>query len=272
MTKLITTLAALGAVTAAASAATTITADGSTTVGPLLKALAEDFRKTRGEVEITISESGSGNGAKSLINGMCEVAMLSRPLKDTEFKAAVEKGAQPTAHVIAYDAVVPVVHPSNPVKNLTIAQTKDIFSGKITNWKDVGGADMPIAVISRDANSGTFETFAEMVMKGADVTSNAETAGSNGAVKQRVQTTVGAIGYLGIGYIDRATKALSIEGIAAAQETISTGRYALARPLFIYTNGYPALGTDLHAFVTYHLGKRGQAVVEAVGFVPVTQY
>ena len=250
----------------------TLTLDGSTTVGPLAKALAEDFRKTHDAVEITLSESGSGNGAKSLVNGLCDIAMLSRPLKDTEYKAAVEKGVQPTAHVVAYDAVVLIAHPSNPVKNLTLEQARDLYSGKVKNWKDIGGADLAVVAVSRDTNSGTYETFEGMVMKGEKVAASAETAGSNGAVRQRVQATPGAIGYVGIGYIDKSTKALTVAGVEATNETVTTGRYALSRPLFFYTDGYPALGTELHLFATMHLTKRGQSIVEAVGFVPVTQY
>jgi phosphate transport system substrate-binding protein len=252
--------------------AATITIDGSTTVGPLVKALAEDFRKTHDTTEITLSESGSGNGAKSLVNGLCDIAMLSRPLKDTEFKAAVEKGVLPTAHVLAFVAIVLITHPSNPVKNLTLDQARDIYSGKITNWKEVGGADLAIVAVSRDTNSGTYETFEGMVMKGEKITASAETVGSNGAVRQRVQATDGAIGYVGIGYVDRTTKAQTIAGVEATYETVTTGRYALSRPLFLYTNGYPALGTELHVFVNMYLTKRGQSIVEAVGFVPVTQY
>ncbi|MCL1887518.1 MAG: phosphate ABC transporter substrate-binding protein [Kiritimatiellaeota bacterium] len=250
----------------------TLTIDGSTTVGPLVKALSEDYRKTHDTTEITLSESGSGNGAKSLVNGLCDIAMLSRPLKDTEFKAAVEKGVLPTAHVLAYDAIVLIAHPSNPVKNLTLEQARDIFSGKVTNWKELGGADMAIVAVSRDTNSGTYETFEGMVMKGEKVTANAETVGSNGAVRQRVQATAGAVGYVGIGYVDRSTKALTIANVEATYETVTTGRYALSRPLFLYTDGYPALGTELHTFVNMYLTKRGQAIIEAVGFVPVTQY
>jgi len=252
--------------------ANTITIDGSTTVGPLVKALAEDFKRNNPGVEITVSESGSGNGAKSLVNGMCDIAMLSRPLKDTEFKAAVEKGGQPTAHAIAYDAIVLIVHPSNPVKNLTLQQAQDIYAGKVTNWKDVGGADMRIVAVSRDTNSGTFETFETMIMKGVKVSPTVETAGSNGAVRQRIQSTPGAIGYVGIGYIDRSTKALTVAGVEASNETVTTGRYALSRPLFVYTNGYPALGTELHRFVNSYLTKRGQSIIEDIGFVPVTVY
>ncbi|MCL1887575.1 MAG: phosphate ABC transporter substrate-binding protein [Kiritimatiellaeota bacterium] len=265
-------LFALSTLAAAGAFAGTLTVDGSTTVGPLVKALAEDFKKTSPAVEVTVSESGSGNGAKSLVNAMCDIAMLSRPLKDTEFKAAVEKNILPTAHVLAYDAIVLIVHPSNPVKNLTLDQARDIYSGKIANWKDVGGADMPVVAVSRDTNSGTFETFETMVMKGEKVAAEAEVVGSNGAVRQRVQATNGAVGYVGIGYVDRTTKALTIANVEATYETVTTGRYALSRPLFLYTNGYPALGSELHHFVNLYLTKRGQAIIEAVGFVPVTAY
>ena len=250
----------------------TINIDGSTTVGPLAKAIAEDFKKANPGVEITLSESGSGNGAKSLINGMCDVAMLSRPLKDTEFKAAVENNVLPTMHVIAYDAIVLIAHPANPVKDLTLAQAKSIFDGTVKNWKELGGADLAIVPISRDTNSGTYETFEGMIMKGAKVTADAETAGSNGAVRQRVQTTPGAIGYVGIGYADRTTKALTAAGVEATPATVTTGRYPLSRPLFLCTNGYPALGSEIHRFVTAHLTKRGQSIVEEVGFVPMTSY
>ena len=266
----LTLLFAAAGLTAATAAP--ITVDGSTTVGPLFKAIAEDFQRVYDTVQITVSESGSGNGAKSLINNMCQIAMLSRPLKITEVKAAVERDIEPVAHVIAYDAVVLIAHPSNPVKNLTLDQARGLFNGTITNWKDVGGADMRVALISRDTNSGTFETFAEKVMRGENVVAAAETAGSNGAVRQRVQATPGAVGYVGIGYIDRSTKALAIETVTPSPETVANGRYPLSRPLFLYTNGYPDLGSDLHRLVTFHLTKRGQSIIEAVGFVPLTQY
>ncbi|MDR2850252.1 MAG: PstS family phosphate ABC transporter substrate-binding protein [Verrucomicrobiota bacterium] len=265
--------AVLAALLAASPAlAGQITVDGSTTVGPLVKALAETFRTANTETEITVSESGSGNGAKSLVNGLCHIAMLSRPLKSTEFKAAVERNIEPTPHVLAYDAIVLIVHPSNPVKGLTREQARDIFSGKITNWRAVGGADAAIIVISRDSNSGTFETFEQLVMNKELISAKTETAGSNGAVRQRVQNTPNALGYVGIGYVDRTTKALAIDGTAPSAETVKEGLYALSRPLFVYTNGYPALGSELHRFISFYLSKRGQSIIEEVGFVPVTQY
>ena len=138
--------------------------DGSTTVGPIAKAFAEYYMSVNPDVNVTVSESGSGNGAKSLINGVCDIANLSRFMKDKEFAAAVEKGINPVAHVVAMDGLPILVHPANSVANLTVDQVRNIYQGKITNWKDVGGVNGEIVVISRDTNSGTYETFHKLVM------------------------------------------------------------------------------------------------------------
>ncbi len=249
-----------------------IKVDGSTTVGPIFKAIAETYMKENPEVRVTVSESGSGNGAKSLINKACEIAMLSRPLKIGETKAALEKNIQPFATPIAYDAVVMITHPSNPVKNLSVEQVRGIYAGTIKNWKEVGGADMPILVITRDANSGTAETFTHLVMGETRISSAAEVVGSNGAARQRIQTAKGAIAYIGIGYIDRTIKPLQIESAPPEATAILTGAYKLSRPLFIYTADYPTLGSHLFRLCTYHLTPKGQEIIEAVGFIPVTQY
>ncbi len=252
--------------------ATKIVVDGSTTVGPLAKAFAEYFKSQHPEVSITVSESGSGNGAKSLINGTCHVADMSRFMKPEEFKAAADKGIMPVPHTIAVDGIVIVVHPSNPVKELTRDQVREIYSGKIANWSEVGGPDQKIVKVSRDTNSGTYETFESLVMKGEKIAKDAEYVGSNGAIRQRIQTTPAAIGYVGIAFADRTMKALVINGVRPTRATVASGRYPIARPLFMFTNGYPALGTPLHAFVTLYLSKKGQSLVDSVGFVPVTEY
>jgi phosphate transport system substrate-binding protein len=249
-----------------------IVVDGSTTVGPIAKAFAEYYMEQFPEVNITVSESGSGNGAKSLINGTCHVADMSRFMKATEFEAAVEKGVLPVAHVVAMDGLAVIVHPSNPVGGLTIEQVRNIYLGTITNWKEVGGPDKKIVAISRDTNSGTYETFESMVMKDAKIASGVEYVGSNGAVRQRVQNTQGAIGYVGLGFVDRTVKALTIDDIPATGRTVASGNYPIARPLFMFTNGYPKLGSHLHAFVTLYLTRKGQEMVEAIGYVPVTDY
>ena len=246
--------------------------DGSTTVGPIAKAFAEYYMSLNKDVNITVSESGSGNGAKSLVNGMCDIATMSRFMKLNEFKAAVDKGRLPVAHVVAVDGLPIIVHPSNPVKNLTVEQIRDIYMGKINNWKDVGGPDVKIVRISRDTNSGTYETFAKLVMTKKKIHENTEYVGSNGAIRQRVQSTPAAIGYAGLGFVDRTVKALSINGIMPDHNTVSSGVYPIARPLFMFTNKYPKLGTHLHAFVTLHLTQKGQEIIEEIGFIPVTSY
>jgi phosphate transport system substrate-binding protein len=265
-------LAVMAFMPSVASAEETIVIDGSTTVGPIAKAFAEYYMSLNPGVNITVSESGSGNGAKSLINGTCDVADMSRFMKDNEFKAAVEAGITPVAHVVALDGLPVIVHPSNPVSGLTIAQVRDIFMGKITNWKEVGGPDKKIVVVSRDTNSGTYETFETMVMNKEKIGDGIEYVGSNGAVRQRVQSTPAAIGYAGLGFVDRTVKALAINGIAPSAQTVITGEYPIARPLFMFTNGYPKLGSHLYRFVTIHLSEKGQEIVDSIGFIPVTQY
>ncbi len=249
-----------------------IVIDGSTTVGPIAKAFAEHFMRENPGVNITVSESGSGNGAKSLINGACDVADMSRFMKDTEFAAAVEAGITPVAHVVALDGIAMIVHPSNPVRNLTIEQIRRIYAGEITNWNQVGGPNRPIIMVSRDTNSGTYETFEGLVMDDAAIARNAEYVGSNGAIRQRIQSTQNAIGYVGLGFVDRTVKAVPVEGIMPSNETIVTGAYPIARPLFMFTNGYPELGSALHRFMTLYLTETGQEIVAAIGFIPVTAY
>lgn len=265
-------IAAMAAAVGAVSAQDKIVIDGSTTVGPIAKAFAEYFMAANPDVNITVSESGSGNGAKSMVNGTCDVAIMSRPMKDSEFKAAAEKGIQPVAHVAALDGLPILVHPSNPVQDLTVEQVRKIFLGEISNWKELGGPDKTIVTISRDTNSGTYETFAKLVMAKQKIHENCEYVGSNGAIRQRVQSTPSAVGYAGLGFVDKTVKALKINGIYPSPETVQTGEYPVARPLFMYTNKYPKLGSTLYQFMTIHLTEDGQEMVEEIGFVPVTAY
>ncbi len=261
-----------GLATANVQAEERIVIDGSTTVGPIAKAFAEYYMSLHKDVNVTVSESGSGNGAKSLINGMCDIADMSRFMKLKEFAAAVDKGRMPVAHVVAVDGLPIIVHPSNPVKGLAVEQVRDIYMGRINNWKEVGGPDVTIVRISRDTNSGTYESFAKLVMKKKKIHENTEYVGSNGAVRQRVQSTPAAIGYAGLGFVDRSVKALAIDGIMPDHNTVSSGVYPIARPLYMFTNRYPKLGTHLHAFVTLYLSPRGQEIIEEIGFIPVTKY
>jgi phosphate binding protein len=152
-----------------------IVIDGSTTVGPIAKAFAEYYMAKNPGVNITVSESGSGNGAKSLINGTCDVADMSRFMKDEEFKAAIEKGVYPIGTVVAIDGLAIVVHPSSPIQGLTIVQIREIYTGKLTNWKEIGGPNVAIVLISRDTNSGTYESFESLVMPSATSASDSST-------------------------------------------------------------------------------------------------
>jgi phosphate transport system substrate-binding protein len=249
-----------------------VTIDGSTTVGPIAKAFAEYYMDKHPDVKITVAESGSGNGAKSLINGTCDIATMSRFMKPEEFKAAVDKGIMPVATVVAMDGIAVIANPANPIKGLTTAQITDIYTGKVTNWKDVGGPDTPIMVISRDTNSGTYEAFAELAISKQKMAANVEYVGSSGAMRQRVQSTQGAIGFVGLGFVDKTVKALDVNGIEASKETVVSGTYPISRPLFVFTNGYPKLGTHLQAFLTLYATKDGQEMIETLGFVALTNY
>lgn len=272
MKKILLSSAITAAIALSAAAEQKIVLDGSTTVGPIAKAFAEYFMAAHPDVNITVSESGSGNGAKALVNNTCDIADMSRPMKDTEFKAAADKGIQPVAHAVALDGLPVLVHPQNPVSGLTIEQVRKIYTGEITNWKEVGGPDLAIVVITRDTNSGTYETFETMVMDKQKITEKAEYVGSNGAIRQRVQTTPAAIGYAGLGFVDQTVKALKVNGVYPSAATVRTGEYPIARPLFMYTNGYPKLGSAVHQFVTLYLTEDGQEMVQQIGFVSVTSY
>ena len=255
-----------------AADANKIVVDGSTTVGPIAKAFAEFYMKQHPEVNITVSESGSGNGAKSLINGSCQVATMSRIMKQNEYEAAVHSEVLPISFVVALDGIAMIVHPSNPVKALTMEQIKSIYIGTIKNWSQLGGPNVPIVIISRDTNSGTYETFETRVLKGEKIAKNCEYVGSNGAIRQRVQSTQAAIGYVGIGFIDSTVKALPANGVMPSAETVKNGSYPIGRPLYMYTNDYPKMGSDLYLFVNLFLTRKGQEIIEETGFIPVTNY
>ena len=250
----------------------TLQIDGSTTVGPIADAFTEAFKGNYPDLEITVKKTGSGDGAAALVDGRCDIAIMSRFMKEKEFKKAVENGIFPVAHVVAMDGVCVVVHPSNPVKELTTEQVRNIYLGKITNWKEVGGSDLDIVAISRDTSSGTYETFHGLVMNKEEMGSKVEYVNSNPQAHARVKTTIGAVGYVGIGFLDANVKALKVDGILPSRKTITTGQYPVARPLFMFTNGYPKLGSMTYKFCTFYLTETGQEIIEAKGFIPVTNY
>jgi len=256
---------ALAVTATAVAAGNPIVIDGSTTVGPVAKTFAAYFTKKYG-IRVTVSESGSGNGAKSLINGTCTIAAMSRAMKEAEISAARKKGVNPVAHVVAYDGLAMVVHPANPVRALTKAQISSIYRGIITNWREVGGPNARIVVIQRESNSGTQESFKELVAgKGVQITGSAETQSSNGSVKSRVSTTLSAIGFLGLGFVDRSVKVIAVNGVLPSVTTVKSGIYPVTRPLYFYTNGQPA--GSVRQFIDLSKTTAGKAMISELGFI-----
>ena len=260
--------AALAVGAARAGDAAQIVVDGSTTVGPIAKAFAENYMAKHPEANVTVSESGSGNGAKSLINAACDVATMSRPMKGSERKAAQDAGVLPIEHVVAMDGIALVVNNRNPVANLTIEQIRDVYAGKIRRWSELGGPDEPIVAISRDTNSGTYECFETLVLAGQKMDAKVEYVGSNGAVRQRVMSTPGAIGYVGLAFTE-GVKAVPVEGVEATPETVVGKEYPIARPLYMYTNGRPAANSPLADFVGMANTAEGKQIIADTGFVPL---
>ncbi|OGV62401.1 MAG: phosphate-binding protein [Lentisphaerae bacterium RIFOXYA12_FULL_48_11] len=245
-----------------------IVMDGSTTVGPIAKSFAEYYMKANPNVNITVSESGSGNGAKSIINGTCDIGNMSRPMKSSEKKSAKDSGVMPIEHIIAMDGIAVIVHPSNPAKGLTVAQLRDIYNGKIKSWKELGGPDSKIVVISRDTNSGTYETFETMVMNKEKMASGVEYVGSNGAIRQRVLSTENAIGYVGLAFLE-GVKSLEVNNVMPSEDTVRNKTYPISRPLYMYTKGRPKEGTHLFNFINLYNTTEGKKIIADTGFVPM---
>ncbi len=250
----------------------TIQIEGSTTVGPIAQAFVEAFERIHDNVSVTVQMTGSGDGIASLMDGKCDVANSSRFIKIEEMKKAIDKGVVPVAHVVALDGICMIVHPSNPVKNLTDTQIKKIYKGDITNWNELGGPDSQIVPITRDSSSGTFGVFSDLVMGGQKMSSGTETVAGNRQAHDRVATTKGAIGYVGIGYLDKKVKTVKVNDVTPTLRTVASGEYLISRPLYMFTNGYPRVGENIYKFITFYLSERGQEIIEAEGFVPQTNY
>jgi phosphate transport system substrate-binding protein len=252
----------------ALAAETEIIVSGSTTVLPVMQQAGEAFMAANPGINLSISGGGSGNGIKALNEGLCEVAMSSRDIKPSELEEGAGKGVKAVRTAIAVDALVPVVHPENPVKNLTVEQLRDIYKGAITNWKDLGGADGNIVVISRDSSSGTFETWAELIMQMEKVAPSALLQASNGTVVQAVAGNRRAIGYIGFGYLTSGLKKLNVNGIEATAQSALSNEWPIARELYVFTNGEPA--GDVKKLVDYLLDpQKGQKAVAETGFIPL---
>jgi phosphate transport system substrate-binding protein len=271
MNRVVAGMIVVSLLAAGAVQAETLQIEGSTTVGPIADVFAEYFKSVYPDLSITVKKTGSGDGAAALIDGRCDIATMSRFMKPEEFTKAVGNGVLPVAQVVALDGVCVIVHPSNPVTALTREQIRNIYTGKITNWSQVGGSNMPIVPISRETSSGTYETFHELVMAKQEMGSGIEGVNSNPQAQTRVRTTQGAIGYVGLGFLE-GVKAVKVDGIAPTRQTIVDGTYPVARPLFMFTNGYPKLGSMVYKFTTFYLTEKGQELIEAKNFVPLTNY
>ena len=245
----------------------TITISGSTTVLPIAQKAAEVYMGRHPQVRISVAGTGSGDGIKSIIDGTASIGDSSRDMKKKERELARKRGVNPVRHTVALDCIVPVVNPANPVKNLTLAQLRDIYTGKIRNWKQVGGWDKPLVVISRDSSSGTFEVWNHKVLKKARVRPDAQLQASNGAVAQAVAGNRYAIGYVGIGYLNPGLKPLTVNGIQASPATARDGSYPIARALYMFTRGEPT--GAVKDFLDFVKGPEGQKIVAGEGFVPL---
>jgi phosphate transport system substrate-binding protein len=241
---------------------------GSTTVLPIAQGALEAYMKVNPGINVSLSGGGSGDGIKALIDKSTDIANSSREIKDKELELAKSKGVNPVAHTVAIDAIVPIVHPKNKVSGLTIDQLSQIYQGKIVNWQEVGGADQPIIVISRDSSSGTFESWGHLVLGGAKVTPKAQLQASNGAIVQAVSKNKYALGYIGFGYLNKTVKGLTVNGVQASAKAAIDKTYAVSRPLYMYTNGEPTGETA--GFIKFVLSPAGQKIVEKEGFVPLT--
>lgn len=241
---------------------------GSTTVLPITQKAAEAFYE-KSKIVISLSGTGSGDGIKSLIDGSCDIANSSREMHQEELALAKRKGEIIKEVAIAFDMIVPIVHPSNPIKNLSLHQLKAIYEGSVKNWKDVcSDNDATIVVISRDSSSGTFEVWESKVMKHVEVRKDALLQASNGAIVQTVSQNPKAIGYVGYGYLNDKVKPLYVNNVEPTIENGKSGKYPIARKLYMYVNEVK-IKPAAQAFIDFMLSREGQAIVKEAGFIPV---
>ena len=275
-------LAACGSDSPDSSAGTgateTIENKGSDTLVNLALAWAERYMALHPEVRISVTGGGSGTGIAALINGTVDIANASRQMKSEELEAAAADGAPPVQFVVARDAIAVVIHPSNPVDALTFQQISDIYTGRITNWQEVGGEDRPVVLLSRESNSGTYVHFLENVVRMG--TEDSELLFSPGTllmpssegITAEITQNPNAIGYDGLGYVTPQQKVVAVSETAGGPfvmpsiETVNDGSYPIARPLYMYTTGEPS--GRIAAYLDWVMGE-GQNLVLELGFVPL---
>lgn len=239
-----------------------ITVSGSTSVGPTMEVLAGEYEKNN-DVKIEVQQVGSSAGIKNTIEGTSDLGMSSRDLKDEEAQSV--DGTQ-----IAIDGIAVVTHKDNKVTDLTIDQVKDIFTGKITNWKEVGGEDAQIVLVSREEGSGTRDGFQDILgFESADLSKDAQICDGSGAVKSTIEGNKNAIGYISFGYVKDDIKSVKIDGVEANDDNVVNGTYAISRP-FLVVNKKDNLSEEAKSFVDFILSEEGQNIVSEEGFIKAT--
>jgi phosphate transport system substrate-binding protein len=252
---------------------------GSTTLLPVSQLWAEEFMAKNPEASVSVGGGGSGVGITGLLNGTCDIGNASREAKEKEIATAREHNSKLVATKCAKDGIALIVHPSNNIKNLTIAQIKAIYSGKVTSWNQVGGeSKKDIVVVGRDSSSGTYGFFQEAVLGGGAYRKDMLSMPTNAAVRQAVSQSKDAIGYVGMAYAwefakEGKLKVLFISrkkgetGMVPNDETVASGAYPLFRYLYMYTAGSPkALAKD---FIGFCLSPAGQKLVKEAGYLPL---
>ena len=246
---------------------------GSDTVLPLTQTEAEEYMKTNKSASIMVTGGGSGVGIAALLNGTTDIAQASRSLKMDEKLKLKESGKAYKEVIVAYDALAVIVNPSNKVSQLTLEQIEGIYTCKIKNWKEVGGADQKIVVYSRETSSGTYEFFKEHVLDKKNFATSALLMPATGAIVQSVSQTKGAIGYVGLAYLEKNIKALKVsyDGgktyIAPSVAAAKNKSYPISRPLYYYYLN--SIEKSVSPFVKFVLSPAGQQLVLKTGFVPL---
>lgn len=238
---------------------------GSTTVLPIAEECARIFMEKHPGSRIDVAGGGSSHGIKSVAYGTVDIGSVSRDMKPSE----KEKYPDLVLHAIAKDGIAVVVHPSNPVSDLTMAQLRGIYTGEIANWNEVGGTDYEITVVSREEGSGTRDCFEQAVMKPIEkeIADRAIIQDSNGKIRTTVAGNKQAIGFISLGYINSDVKAVKLDGVEPTVGSVRSGEYAISRTLRMITKGEP--DSDEQAFLGFVLGAEGQKIVEDVHFISV---
>jgi len=256
--------------TASILAAQTI--KGSDTVLPLSQQQAETYMKVNKNAKVTVTGGGSGVGISALIEGTTDIAQSSRKIKFDEKKKLSDKGSTVVEKIIAYDALAVVVNPKNAVSQLTREQLDNIFTGKITNWKEVGGADLKITPIARETSSGTYEFFKEEVLQKKDYMAGIMSVPATGTIVETIKKTPGAIGYVGLAYLNKDVKALKVsfkdgQFVEPSVKTAKDETYPIVRPLIYYY--VQSSEAAVKPFIDYVLSKEGQKIVSNIGFITI---